>query len=99
MLQALAVTAVGFASVTIDWWRGNDSHYGPKFGNAGMLTLDLNNKNLRTLAKGLTPAHLRVGGTPADSIIYDANGECQRVNHSFDTPPDCFNNNIYIIIL
>lgn len=32
-------------------------------------TLDLQNKRLRTLAKALSPANLRVGGSDADSAV------------------------------
>ena len=60
-----------FVGATIDWWRENDPHYGSKFGRAGALTLDLGAPGLVAVAKALSPGLLRVGGTPADGIIYD----------------------------
>ena len=56
--------------VTLDWWTHDDPVYGYQWGNASILTLDLANPDLRTLARGLAPGLLRLGGSPLDSIVY-----------------------------
>ena len=56
--------------VTLDWWTHDDPVYGYQWGNASILTLDLANADLRTLARGLAPGLLRLGGSPLDSIVY-----------------------------
>eukprot|EP01084_Bolivina_argentea_P004811 9113_1 len=66
---------------TIDWWKQN-GEYGPKWGNAGILTLDLSNTNLIALTKAITPAVLRIGGSPEDSIIYNISGACLNIKPS-----------------
>merc|ERR1711991_418816 len=60
-----------FYGFTIDWWKSDDPTWGPKWGNAGFLTLNLSNPNLIALTKAISPAILRIGGTPQDSIIYN----------------------------
>ena len=78
------VTEPAFVGSTIDWWRNNDPVYGPKFGFGGALTIDLKSPSLRAVARGLAPGWLRIGGTPADGIVYEVNGdECKNVH----TPP------------
>lgn len=78
----------GFVGATIDWWRDNDPVYGPKFGRAGALTVDLDSPGLRAVAASLAPGWLRVGGTPADGIVYEVRGgECANVSTSPE--PSC----------
>ena len=67
-------TDEAFVGATIDWWRNNDPVYGPKFGFGGALTIDLTSPSLRAVAKGLAPGWLRIGGTPADGIVYEVHG-------------------------
>ena len=60
--------------------RDNDPTYGPKFGRAGALTVDLNAPGLAAAASALAPGILRIGGTPADGIVYEIRGdECASV--------------------
>lgn len=81
---ALGVTVGGSATgtvfdtaVTLDFWpAGKD-----KWGTAGALTLDVANADLRTLANGLSGAVLRLGGSPADTLLYDVvPGACSAEN-------------------
>eukprot|EP01084_Bolivina_argentea_P193303 331660_1 len=64
-----------FYGFTIDFWNNNQSKWTP---NAGILSLNLSNANLITLTKEISPAMLRVGGSPQDSVAYDINGECSK---------------------
>ena len=81
-------TEPAFVGATIDWWRNNDPVYGPKFGFGGALTIDLSSPSLLAVAKGLSPGWLRIGGTPADGIVYEVNGgECANV--SVSPEPTC----------
>ena len=64
-----------FYCFTIDFWNNNQSKWAP---DAGILTLDLSNENLMALIKELSPAVLRFGGSPQDSVAYDINGECSQ---------------------
>ena len=57
----------------------------------GALTIDLASTSLRAVAKGLSPGWLRIGGTPADGIVYEVNGgECANV--SVSPEPTCQQN-------
>ena len=38
--------------------------------------LDFENPDLITLTKAITPAILRIGGSPQDSVVYNISGEC-----------------------
>eukprot|EP01084_Bolivina_argentea_P193304 331661_1 len=64
-----------FYGFTLDFWNNEDSH-GKWNPNAGALTLNFSNENLIALTKKLTPAILRIGGSPEDSVVYDIDGEC-----------------------
>ena len=46
------------------------------------LTVDFSNENFIALTKAVTPATLRIGGSPEDSIIYNISGACLNVNAS-----------------
>ena len=84
-------TQPAFVGATIDWWRNNDPVYGPKFGYGGALTIDLQSPSLRAVASGLAPGWLRIGGTPADGIVYEVHGgECANV--SVNPEPTCTQN-------
>jgi heparanase 1 len=56
-----------YGSFNLDWW-------GPSYdgwGRAGLLNIDLASPKLIYLAMQLTPAYLRIGGTLADTIVYE----------------------------
>jgi len=55
-------------AVTLDYSRRNDSSH--------VLSIDLENTKLLTLAKGLSGGILRIGGSAQDSIQYDLDGSC-----------------------
>jgi hypothetical protein len=63
-------------AVALDFWLASDPTFGEKWGNSGVLTIDLSDANLEMYAKALAPAVLRLGGSPEDSIVYDADGTC-----------------------
>ena len=64
-------------AVTLDFWPVTKA----KWGTAGALTLDVANPDLRTLASGLSGAVLRLGGSPADTLLYDVvPGACSAEN-------------------
>ena len=63
--------------VTMDFWPVTKA----KWGTAGALTVDLTNKDLRTLARGLNGSVLRLGGSPADFLLYEVEpGACSPEN-------------------
>lgn len=64
-------------AVALDWWVPEDHKYGYQWGNASVTLLDLSNSNLRALAQALSPAVLRLGGSPSDGIEY-LNPACER---------------------
>ena len=41
--------------------------------------MDLKNKNLNALAKALSPAYLRIGGSAEDSTVYNISGACLNI--------------------
>ena len=71
----IAIIPDVYYGFTFDWWESTDPTYGKKWENAGILTVNLTNKNLITLASAVTPAYLRIGGSPQDSIIYNVTGQ------------------------
>eukprot|EP01084_Bolivina_argentea_P006580 12480_1 len=63
----------------IDWWKPG----GWNWGMNSILYINLSNSNLISLVSAVTPATLRIGGAPQDSIIYDITGDC---NASINNP-------------
>lgn len=56
-----------YISTTLDWWAlGTEA-----WGNASVINADLSHPSLIAAAKGLGPFFLRIGGSQADSIIYN----------------------------
>jgi heparanase 1 len=64
-----------YGSFNFDWWPNSA---GPEWDDAGLLNIDLGNPHLRYLAKELFPAHLRIGGTLGDTIVYTIPGKSHR---------------------
>ncbi|KAJ9471604.1 Heparanase-like protein 3 [Diplonema papillatum] len=62
--------------VTFDYWLRNDTNYGEKWMNASILSLDLNKTDVVAAATGLAGGTLRIGGSPVNSIYFDAAGSC-----------------------
>lgn len=76
-----------FYGFSLDFWKSDDPDYGSKWGEAGILELNLSNTNLIELTKALTPAILRIGGSPQDMVVYNISGEC---NENYGSPGyDC----------
>lgn len=70
LLVPTATVPETFLSFNFDW-NLNVSH-GDAWTNASFgWTLDLQDKRLRALAKALSPANLRIGGSDADSAVYN----------------------------
>lgn len=62
--------------VALDFWKWNDPTYGVKWHNSSAQEIDLSDPGLRALASALSPALLRIGGSPDDSIVFDVDGTC-----------------------
>lgn len=69
-----------YVSANLDWHL--DSEEFPAWVNSSANVIDLASPNLRVLAAGLAPAHLRIGGSEGDSIVFDtpAGGACAALN-------------------
>eukprot|EP00055_Hartaetosiga_balthica_P000551 m.136880 g.136880 ORF g.136880 m.136880 type:complete len:618 (-) comp11035_c0_seq1:132-1985(-) len=63
-------------AVTFDFWLKNDTVYGNKWETSGILQVDLTDSALMYYASELSPSLLRIGGSPEDSIFFDATGGC-----------------------
>ena len=77
-----AVVPESFLSFNFDWNLNrtkNDAWTDASFG----WTLDLQNPRLRALAKALSPANLRIGGSDADAAVYN-----QEFPGGIECPPD-----------
>ena len=61
-------------AVALDFWRHSDPTYGEKWGNSSAITIDLASPALLGAASSLAPALLRLGGSPEDSLVFDADG-------------------------
>jgi len=65
----LGIVEPQYISATMDWWGlGTES-----WDNSSILNADLQNPNLKAMAKGLGPSFLRIGGSQADQILYYMN--------------------------
>lgn len=56
-----------FVSTTMDWWPQSAEGW----GNSSVINADLQNPKLIEAAKKLSPFFLRIGGSQADTIIYN----------------------------
>ena len=66
-----------WTGVNMDFWPTTKSAW----DNAGALVVDLAQPALRTLARGLSGALLRLGGSPADYLLYDVTADaCSEEN-------------------
>jgi len=67
--------AAEYGSFNFDWWPNSA---GPEWEASGLLNVDLSNSRLIYLARELVPAHLRVGGSLGDTIIYKIPGKSHK---------------------
>lgn len=63
-----------YVSVDADWWPANTSSSGGDWGNAGMLSLNLDHPTLQAVAKALSPGFFRIGGSLDDIVKYQMGG-------------------------
>ena len=76
----LGIVEPQYISTTMDWWGlGTES-----WDNSSILNADLQNPNLKALAKGLGPCFLRIGGSQADQILYYMNKHSDISNKSIN---------------
>ena len=86
--QAGGHTTRRLVSFNLDWHPPDE---GPTWGqNASVLTIDLHNKRLRSLAKAMSPAFLRVGGSEGDDAVYDIDGACERSRGGSGVPDEAY---------
>lgn len=80
-----------YLSANLDWHT--DAEEAPVWINGSAMIIDLDNQNLRALAAAFSPAHLRVGGSEGDCILYEITGsDCARLQS--ETQSFCLNNSI-----
>lgn len=82
------IVADAFVGFTTDYWL-NNGPYGDKWApDGGILTLNLSDPRLINLVKAVTPATWRIGGTPADSVVYvvGSQTECPDVKNPPQKP-------------
>ena len=73
---AAAMTSSSLVSFNLDWHPPDE---GPTWGeNASVVTIDLQNPRLKKLAKAMSPAFLRIGGSEGDDAVYDIDGACKK---------------------
>jgi heparanase 1 len=80
-----------YVSANLDWHT--DAEEPPFWVNGSAMVIDLENQNLKALAAAFSPAHLRVGGSEGDCILYEiTGGDCARLQT--ETQDFCLNNSI-----
>jgi heparanase 1 len=78
-----------FVSANFDWHT--DAEETPAWVNASAMKIDLANADLRALAAAFAPAHLRIGGSEGDCIVYEiSGGDCAA--HPMEAGTFCYNN-------
>eukprot|EP01065_Artemidia_motanka_P048139 TRINITY_DN769_c8_g1_i1.p1 TRINITY_DN769_c8_g1~~TRINITY_DN769_c8_g1_i1.p1 ORF type:complete len:472 (+),score=125.58 TRINITY_DN769_c8_g1_i1:92-1507(+) len=76
-----AVSKSGYASANFDWHENKEET--PAWINMSAQLIDLNNPLLLQAARALAPAHLRIGGSEGDVVVYDVpeyNSTCSSMN-------------------
>ena len=69
---AVSVTEEQFVCVNMDWWPSNKCNWGVcPWGDAGVLSSNLEDPDLIRLLSSFDGVHLRIGGSLADQIVYD----------------------------
>jgi heparanase len=71
-----------YISANFDWHT--DAEEFPAWVNSSILTINLTDPRILTLATAFAPAHLRIGGSEQDDVWYAVDGPCPAtVNASF----------------
>lgn len=65
--STISIVRPEFVSTTLDWWPLQTRAW----GNASVINADLTHPDLIAAARGLSPYFLRIGGSQADSVIYN----------------------------
>ncbi len=65
--STIGIVRPEFISTTLDWWPLETRAW----GNSSVIHADLTHPNLIAAAAGLSPLFIRVGGSQADSAIYN----------------------------
>jgi hypothetical protein len=92
---AVAKPSPHFVGVNTDWWLTGCGGEGKDWGdNASIAVLDLDNPRLNTLARALSGATWRIGGTHGDSVVYSMGNTtsaraCTNKSPPWQHPPDC----------
>eukprot|EP00985_Skeletonema_marinoi_P014495 scaffold7350_cov176-Skeletonema_marinoi.AAC.1 len=87
--STIGIVRPEFISTTLDWWPLETRAW----GNSSVIHADLTHPNLIAAAKGLSPMFIRVGGSQADSAIYNMStstttvGEANRFAQACDKNP------------
>ena len=72
--RALARTSPALVSFNLDWHLNSEEP--PAWShNASAMTIDLQSPRLHAAVSAMAPAHLRVGGSEGDKIVYDVAGD------------------------
>ena len=61
-----------YLSANLDWHT--DAEEPPAWNRSSAMVMDLDNVDLRGLAAAFAPAHLRIGGSEGDCIVYEVSG-------------------------
>lgn len=86
--EAAAETSEKLVSFNLDW---HPSDEGPTWGqNASIVTIDLQNQRLRALAKAMSPAVLRIGGSEGDDAVYDMGAACSKSRGGSGVPDPAY---------
>jgi heparanase 1 len=79
-----------YVSAGLDWHT--DAEEFPAWNHSSAQVIDLGDANLRALARAFAPAHLRIGGSEGDCMIYEmSGGDCARLG---PMPGFCTNNSL-----
>ena len=80
-----------FVSAGLDWHT--DMEEFPAWNHSSAQVIDLDDVNLRALASAFAPAHLRIGGSEGDCIVYEVSGsDCAA--HPMPPTTFCANNSV-----
>ena len=78
----VATTDPEYISANFDWHTEEEEY--PAWVNSSILSINLTDPRLLTLASAFAPAHIRIGGSEQDEVWYAVDGPCpSTVNASF----------------
>ena len=90
--RAVHEVSPAYLSANFDW-HSNAEEW-PAWNQSSAQVIDLDDADLRALAREFAPAYLRVGGSEGDCMIYEVSGgECAKYAPS-PTSGFCYNNSV-----